>query len=145
LFTELFGIAMFVRAMLGFGREPSATALLLPLLLVPQILLTMGTAWFLAALGVVFRDLGQLIGFLLTIWFFTTPICYPEASLPQNFLWLFELNPLYVLVSAYRAVLLDGAAPDWSSFGFLTAGSAAWFVLGHAWFYKLKKSFADMV
>ena len=54
----------------------------LPVLIVPQILFTAGVAWFLAALGVFVRDLGQIIGFLLTLWFFLTPICYPESSLP---------------------------------------------------------------
>ena len=53
----------------------------LPVLLVPQMLFTAGVSWFLAALGVFVRDLGQIIGFLLTIWFFLTPICYPEKSL----------------------------------------------------------------
>jgi len=145
LFSELFGIAIFLLAMVGFGRAPSSTALLLPLLLVPQILLTMGTSWFLAALGVIFRDMGQLIGFLLTVWFFTTPICYPEASLPPDFLWLFKLNPLYVLVSGYRDVLLNGSPPEWTSFAVLTAGSLLWFFLSYAWFYKLKRSFPDIV
>ena len=50
----------------------------LPVLLIPQILFTAGVCWFLAALGVFVRDLGQIIGFLLTLWFFLTPICYPE-------------------------------------------------------------------
>jgi len=42
----------------------------LPLILAPQILFTLGICWFLAALGVFVRDLGQVIGFLLTLWFF---------------------------------------------------------------------------
>ena len=57
------------------------TVLWLPVLLVPQMLFTAGVSWFLAALGVFVRDLGQIIGFLLTIWFFITPICYPEEHL----------------------------------------------------------------
>ena len=96
-----------------FGYSFSATALFLPLVLIPQFLLTLGLCWLLAALGVFFRDLGQIIGFLLTVWFFTTPICYPRAALPQNYLWLFELNPMLVLVRAYRAIFLEAAAPAW--------------------------------
>ena len=99
-------------AMALFGYSFSATALLLPLLLIPQFLLTLGLCWLLAALGVFFRDLGQIMGFLLTVWFFTTPICYDERSLPQNYLWLFELNPMFVLVRAYRDVLLHATPPS---------------------------------
>ncbi len=145
LFSEFFGLLIFVVAMLGFDRPPTQTALWLPLILIPQILFTTAVSWFLAALGVIFRDMGQIIGFLMTVWFFTTPICYPETSLPPNMLWLFDKNPLYVLVRAYRSVLLEGSPPDWVPLAVLTAVSLVLFVLGHAWFYKLKKSFADMV
>ena len=63
------------------------------MLLVPQVLFTLGFAWFLAALGVYLRDLGQMIGFLLTLWFFLTPICYPEASLPPEAAGILTKNP----------------------------------------------------
>ncbi|MBZ5573347.1 MAG: hypothetical protein LAO09_15870, partial [Acidobacteriia bacterium] len=46
------------------------------------------------------------IGFLLTLWFFVTPICYPDSSLPPGFLPLFAKNPIYVLVRGYRAIFL---------------------------------------
>ncbi len=145
LFSEFFGLAIFILGMIGFGHSPTVTALWLPVLLVPQVLFTLGVSWVLAALGVFFRDLGQFIGFLLTVWFFITPICYPEAALPENYLWLFELNPIYVLVRAYRAVLLEGAAPELRPLLALSVGSLAAFLLGHAWFYKLKRQFADLV
>ena len=145
LFSEAFGIAIFACAMAVFGYPFAATALLLPLVLIPQFLLTLGLCWLLAALGVFFRDLGQIIGFLLTVWFFTTPICYSEASLPQNYLWLFELNPMFVLVRAYRAIFLEAAAPDWMPLALLTAVGVATFVAGYGLFYKLKRSFVDLV
>ena len=145
LVTEAFGVAIFIAGMLFFGYTPTAAVFYLPLLLIPQFLFTLGLSWLLAALGVFFRDLGQLIGFLLTVWFFTTPICYGEASLPQGYLWLFELNPLYVLVKSYRAIFLEASAPPWTELGYLTAGSSFLFIAGHAWFYRLKKSFADVI
>jgi len=145
LFSEIFGILIFGGALLYYGRDLAITALYLPLILVPQLLFTLGLSWFLAALGVLFRDLGQLIGFILTVWFFTTPICYPENQLPQQYAWLFEKNPMFVLVDSYRAVLLDGVAPAWQPLAILTAVGAVLFLVGHAWFYKWKKSFADLL
>ena len=145
LVSEAFGLAIFVVGLVAFGYPTSLTAFYLPLILVPQFLFTLGLCWLLSALGVFFRDLSQLIGFLLTVWFFTTPICYPEASLPQNYLWVFELNPMYVFVQSYRAIFLELAAPPWKPLAVLSAVSVAAFVLGHAWFYKLKRSFADLV
>jgi homopolymeric O-antigen transport system permease protein len=145
LFSEVFGLVIFTAAMAAFGYAFSTTALLLPLVLIPQFLLTLGLCWLLAALGVFFRDLGQIMGFVLTIWFFTTPICYDERALPQNYLWLFELNPMFVLVRAYRAIFLEGAAPPWAPLATVTAIGALVFVVGHGLFYRLKGSFVDSV
>jgi lipopolysaccharide transport system permease protein len=145
LFSEVFGLLIFSGAMALFGYSFSATVLLLPLVLIPQFLLTLGLCWLLAALGVFFRDLGQIMGFVLTVWFFTTPICYDERALPQNYLWLFELNPMFVLVRSYRAIFLEASAPAWGPLAAVTAASALLFIAGHGLFYKLKRSFGDLV
>ena len=145
LFSQFFGIVIFLIGMLAFGETPPLTAAYLPVLLFPQILLTMGLCWFFAGLGVIFRDLGQILGFVLTVWFFITPICYGEASLPPNLLWLYRLNPIFVLVRGYRDILLEASAPAWQPLAWLTLGSAIVFVVGFAWVYKLKRSFPDLV
>jgi lipopolysaccharide transport system permease protein len=84
-------------------------------------------------------------GFLLTLWFFLTPICYPEASLPAEAMWLLSKNPLFVLVRGYRDIFLEGHAPAFGPLWKLWLVSFAVFILGHAWFYKLRKSFADVI
>jgi len=109
------------------------------------VLFTLGVCWFLAALGVYVRDLGQINGFLLTLWFFLTPICYPEESLPAEAMSLLAKNPLFVLVRGYRTILLESSAPAFGPLWKLWIVSAAVFVLGHAWFYKLRKTFADVI
>src|SRR5579871_5633411 len=81
LVTELFAAGIFVVALLLIRGSIPLAVLWLPVLLIPQLFFTLGICWFLAALGVFLRDLGQLMGFLLTLWFFITPICYPESSL----------------------------------------------------------------
>jgi lipopolysaccharide transport system permease protein len=145
LITELFAIALFLAALLLIEHHLPLTALWLPVLIVPQVLFTLGVCWFLAALGVFFRDLGQIMGFLLTLWFFITPICYPEASLPQSAMVILRKNPIFVLVHAYRAVLLDGQPPSALPLIKLTIVAIVTFLLGHAFFYKLRKSFADVI
>jgi len=145
LVSEVFGVALFLLgSYLARGYVP-ASVVWVPLLVVPQILLTAGLCWFLAALGVFVRDLAQINGFLLTLWFFLTPICYPEASLPGPALRILSKNPMFVLVRGYRDALLEGRAPSFHSFWKLCVISAVIFILGHAWFYKLKKSFADLM
>ena len=148
LVTEFFGIAIFLLGSFILRDHVSMTLLYLPLLVIPQVLLTTGLCWFLAAMGVFVRDLAQINGYLLTIWFFVTPICYPEqqmASLSPQAAHLMALNPIYVLVRNYRRVLLESSAPDWRSLAWTTAASVVVFLAGHAWFHKLRRSFADLI
>jgi lipopolysaccharide transport system permease protein len=148
LVTEFFGIVLFAVALLLVRGHVPVTALYLPALALPQILLTSGICWFLAALGVFVRDLAQINGYLLTVWFFITPICYEEpklSSLPPLALHVLTANPIYVLVHGYRSILLEAKPPDWTALAWLTVASILVFLLGHAWFYKLRKSFADLI
>jgi len=145
LVSEIFALLLFMTGFLLARGALPWSVIWLPLLILPQVLFTAGVCWFLAALGVFVRDLGQVIGFLLTLWFFLTPICYPESSLPAAALPLLATNPLFVLVRGYRAVFLEGHAPAWGPLWQLWLGSAVWFLLGHAWFYKLRRSFADII
>jgi lipopolysaccharide transport system permease protein len=148
LVGEAFAIALYIVFLLLLRGRVPFTVIWLPALLIPQILFTAGLSWLLAALGVFVRDLGQVNGFLLTIWFFLTPICYPEkslGSLPHSATLLLSKNPIYVLVRGYRAIFLDSQAPAPGPLWKLWVLSAAMFILGHAVFYKLRKSFADIV
>lgn len=145
LVTQGFAAAIFLAALLAIRGSIPASALWLPLLLVPQLLFTLGLAWFLSATGVYLRDIGQMIGFLLTLWFFLTPICYPETSLPPDAATILTKNPVYVLVRGYRAIFLEGQAPPLGALWKLWVLSFALFLAGHAWFYKLRKSFADVI
>jgi lipopolysaccharide transport system permease protein len=145
LVSETFALLLFTLGLLLARGAVPASVVWLPALIVPQVLFTAGVCWFLAALGVFVRDLGQVIGFLLTLWFFLTPICYPEASLPAAALPFLAKNPMFVLVRGYRAIFLEGQAPVWGSLWKLWIAAAAVFILGHAWFYKLRRSFADII
>jgi lipopolysaccharide transport system permease protein len=145
LITEAFAIGIFLIILLLLRGAIPVTALWLPVIMIPQVLVTLGICWFLAALGVFFRDLGQIMGFVLTLWFFITPICYPETSLPKALLPLLSKNPVFILVHAYRACLLDGRAPDALALAKLLAASLVLFFAGHAFFYKLRKNFADVL
>jgi lipopolysaccharide transport system permease protein len=145
LVTEIFGLAIFIAGLLIARHTVPASVIWLPALMIPQLLLTVGICWFLAALGIFLRDLGQIMGFVLTLWFFLTPICYSESILPAGARKLLLLNPVYHLVSGYRAIFLEGRAPDLHYLAILWIGAAAVAVCGHAWFHRLRRSFADVI
>lgn len=146
--TEAFGLLIFIAGLLATRHSIPAAVLWLPVLIVPQLLLTAGLCWFLAALGIFVRDLGAVIGFVLTLWFFLTPICYPEASwssVPPDAVRILSANPIYILVRGYRSIFLENHAPGWHGVTALWIASAGIAVLGHAWFHRLRKSFADVI
>lgn len=146
LITEFFGAGVFIAGLLIIRHTVPAAVLWLPVLLVPQLLFTLGICWFLAALGVYMRDLGQIMALILTLWFFITPICYPEStSLSPAISAVMRQNPLYVLVRGYRAVFLEGHAPELLPVVKLWVIALALFFLGHVWFARLRKSFADVI
>ena len=145
LVTQGFALAVFF-VFLGFSRGGvPATALWLPVLIVPQLLFTLGVSWLLAGIGVYLRDLSQLIGYLMTLWFFLTPICYPEESLPAAAIPILAKNPIFVLVRGFRDCLLEGSAPAFGPLWKLWLVSLVVFFLGHAFFYRIRKSFADVI
>ena len=143
--TEAFGLLIFVIGLLAVRGAVPSSVVWLPLLLIPQILFTAGLCWILAATGVYVRDLGQISGYLLTLWFFLTPICYPESQLPPQAIAVLRFNPLFVLVKAYRAVFLENHAPPMRGLAGLWIVGVAVAVIGYAWFHRLRKSFADVI
>ena len=145
LVSEFFAVILFCAFLLVLRHGVPPTVLWLPVLLVPQVLFTAGVSWFLAALGAFVRDLGQFIGFLMTIWFFITPICYPEDSLPLPVRVVLSKNPIFILVRGYRAIFLESHAPAFGPLWKLWLLAAIVFVAGYAWFYKFRRSFADML
>lgn len=145
LVTELVALVIFVAGLVWMRGGVPASVVWLPALIVPQILMTLGICWFLSALGAFVRDLGQVIGFILTLWFFLTPICYPESGLPKRAVSILEKNPLFFLVRAYRDVFLEQRAPQLEGLLIFSLIACVLFFAGFAWFYKLRKSFADVI
>lgn len=143
--TQAFALLIFLLFLLAARGGIPISGLWLPVLLIPQILLTAAACWILAAAGVFFRDLTQITAFLLQLGFFLTPILYPESQIPPQAALVLKLNPIVLLVRGYRTIFLEGQAPAIAPLLALTAGAAAFAIIGHAWFHRLKKSFADAI
>ena len=92
------------------------------------------------------RDLGQIIGFLLTLWFFLTPICYPESIAAAAAAAAADRRIRFTCwCAAIAPSSWKNHAPDFGPLWKLWLLAIAVFLLGHAWFYKLRKSFPDLL
>jgi len=145
LISEGVALVLFLALLLITRGAIPLSALWLPVLLIPQVLLTLGVSYLLAATGAFLRDLSQIIGFILTLIFFITPICYPDTQIPAWALPVLGKNPVYALVRGYRAILIEGHAPEWQALWKLWVVAIVFFLAGWRWFAKLRKSFADVL
>ena len=145
LANQMFSTAALVVAALLIHRELHATILLLPLLLIPQLIATLGGAWLLASLGVFVRDMVQGITLVLMAWMYLTPIIYPETLVPERYRRLVGLNPFTPLVRNYRRILLEGQLPDWRGLAYFAIFALLSFLIGYWWFARTRKNFADVI
>lgn len=128
-----------------FFSIPDWTALQLPLVLIPLMLMTLGLAWLLASLGVYLRDVGQIIGVVTMTLMFLSPIFYSVDSLPLEYQGIMHLNPLTYIVEETRNVMIWHKSLNWPLWVFWTALSTLISWLGFAWFQKTRKGFADVI
>ena len=124
---------------------PHATAILVPVILLPLALVILGLTWFLAALGVYLRDVGQIVGVVTSTLMFLSPIFYPITAIPERMRPFLYLNPLTLTVEQIRDVLMSGTLPDWSAFSLFLVCGAIVACAGFAFFQKTRKGFADVL
>jgi lipopolysaccharide transport system permease protein len=108
----LLGVPILLLFLLLEGSRLTSAILALPGVMALQFILTLGLAYLVATFHVTFRDTQYLLGVLLNLLFYLTPIFYDASSIPASYRPLYRLNPMLHLVEAYRAILLHGVLPD---------------------------------
>lgn len=141
-----FGLITLLGFMLVLTGSLQGTIVLLPLVWIPQLLITAGLGYLVAGLTVFIRDIPQTLGVLINLWFYVTPIVYPVESIPETWRnWVFWLNPLAAISTFYREAILDGEITHWQELGFTTCISVVIFIFG-LWVYRrARPAFADVL
>jgi ABC-type polysaccharide/polyol phosphate export permease len=141
------GLLVLAAFMIGFHHYPNPMELpWFPVVVLVQLIFTIGLALALSALTVHFRDIRDLLANILTLWFFATPIIYPYfQSTVERFLPLFRLNPFYHLAVSYQEILFFERFGHARSLLLLGALSIGVFLAGYWLFDRLRDSFAEAV
>lgn len=145
LANALIGYLILLLAMFMFGLNPGWNVLLLPLVLLPFVLCLVGLSCAIAALGAYFRDVGQVVQFLLVLLLFLSPVLYPMSALPVEARQFLLLNPLTIPVELVRSVLFGATLPSGAQILSYSLVSVVVAVLGLSLFLRVKSGFADVL
>lgn len=117
-----------------------------PIVVLVQLVFTIGLSLILAALTVHFRDIKDILGNLLTFWFFATPIIYSLTSVPKERQRVLNFNPFTHLAVSYQEILFfPGPFGHWKWLLALGAASIGLFLVGYFLFDRLRDTFAEEV
>jgi len=145
LFHALISLTVVVIFTIGVYGAVPLTAITLPVIFFPFVLLTVGLCWFLSSLGVFLRDIHQTVGLFTTALLFLSSILYPISAVPVSVQPILLANPLTFVVEQIRGVLLWGQAPQWAGVSYYFASSVVVSWLGLWWFQKTRRGFADVL
>jgi ABC-type polysaccharide/polyol phosphate export permease len=135
-----------VALMIFYRVELHITLLAVPLILFIQVIFTAAISLFLSAGHLFYRDIGYVIGGVLPILMFVTPVVYPiKVSSPQLQGILTVVNPMIPIIDAYRDLILKGVWPDLSTLAIPICLCFGLFIIGIIWFYKIEHLFAENV
>jgi ABC-type polysaccharide/polyol phosphate export permease len=135
-------VAALPEPQLGIG----VSLLCIPLLIGLQSVFMLGLGCFLATFNLFLRDTYHLIGVLLTVWMFATPIFYPERMVRDaGYGWFLDLNPMHWLIQCYRRVLVYGSWPDPRVLGTFALVSFVILLAGSSFFMAQKPRFPDLL
>lgn len=140
-------IALVLLVMFGIWEHGTirVTLIALPVVWLALLPLCVGLGWLLAALGTYIRDIGQVLGMLLSLMMFLSPIFFPIEALPVAVRPWMVLNPLALTITETRVVLIDGQWPNWLALLGHLAACCVIAVLGAVFFRAARKGFADVV
>ncbi len=137
-------IALCAFQLIVTGSLP-VSALWLPVVIVPLLVLLLGLGWLLASLGVYLRDLPQLIALVTTVLMFMSPVFYPASALPEEYRHWLALSPMTVPIEEMRRVLIAGKPPNFEDLAAYTGVAVLICAAGQYWFARTKRGFADVL
>ena len=145
--TNLIHYLLALPVLVGFiawnGGAIGPALLALPVVLLIQYTLTLGLAYLVATSQVAFRDTGHLLGLLMMLLMYLTPVFYDPRAVPAEYRLLYDLNPMVHLIAACRAILMHGEWPDWQALGWVAVASGTLLALGYRVFARARNRFVE--
>lgn len=116
----------------------------IPIFFIQQIF-TLGLSLFFSAANLLYRDIQYLLTMILLLWMYITPVIYSSDMVPDKYRLVFQINPMAVIINAYRQVILGNGAPKYTSILIAFVVSFVTLLIGFSYFKSREKIFADNI
>jgi len=131
--------------MTWYGISPTWGLLVLPLFLLLALAMALAVGLWCSALNVRYRDVALTIPFLTQCWMYASPVAYPVSLVPENWRFLYSLNPMAGVVEGFRWALLGKQGPDFVVMAVSAVVVALLLVGGLVFFKHMERTFVDVV
>ena len=135
----LFGLLLYA------GIPLSWKVVTLPAFILLAMLTALSLSLFTSAMNVKYRDVGHAIPFVIQIWMYLSPIVYPVSLVPEQWRWLYGLNPMAGVIEGFRWALLGRTAPDPVVMAEGIIVLLLVVITGLVYFRKMERQFADII
>jgi lipopolysaccharide transport system permease protein len=137
---------LFLLVLMGWYRiAPTWGIMALPLFLALAIITSLAVGLWSSAINVKYRDVGNIIPFVIQVWMYASPVAYPVSMIPEKWRLLYSLNPMVGVIEGFRWALLGRKSPD---FTLMAVSASVVLVLlfgGIVYFKKMEQTFADVI
>jgi lipopolysaccharide transport system permease protein len=144
LFHMLISLGLALLGVLIADHRIPLGVIWLPVIIAPLILLGLGISWFFSALGVFFRDIGQVMQFLSTVLMWASGVFFSAQKYPTAWVYL-RFNPLLVAIDLTRDAVLWSRPLNYHHLAYLYLIGLSVCSLGYAAFRRMKPAFADVL
>ena len=128
-----------------YGVMPSWEALFMPIFLLLTMLTSLAVSLWLAALFVRFRDIAAAMPLVTQLWMFISPVVYPATLVPEQWKWLYNLNPMAGVIEGFRWALLKTPPPALDEMAVTVGCVLVSLLLGMSYFNRMERKFADVI
>jgi len=142
----LISVVILGALMIWYGFVPDLKILALPLFFLMALLASFGAGLWLSALNVQYRDFRYVVPFLVQFGLYISPVGFSSAIVPQQWRFLYFLNPMVGVIDGFRWALCGDAFPvNWSGCALSLFLVVLMFSSGILYFRRMERSFADVV
>jgi len=137
-------LMLVVAVMVYYQIAPTWNLVYLPLLVLLMMVIPTGVGLWLSALAIRYRDVKFAMPFVIRMLIYSAPILYPISAIPDQYRFLYSLNPIVGVIEGYRACLL-GLPMPWEYIVPGTLLAVLVLIFGAIYFRKMERVFVDVI